>query len=293
MKWTLTRAIGYSPARPCRSSLPKSSTALPRPRRADDRAARPARRRRPALRARGVPLERCPGRADRSGARHSVGACWRRARRSTIARPHSRSRISATCIREGLLGDLHPEGGGRSRRRLPDLCLAAAELGRYCGATALSWNMHVCSTLWSGPLADDLTWTPADARRAQRPPRRAITSASSTTARSMRSRSRKAARRRPAASRSAPRREPVEGGFIVNGKKIFASLSGAADYYGVLCTERAEGENGDRAATRSISRFRPMPTASPSSATGIRSACAARSRARCCSRTCSCPRRRC
>jgi alkylation response protein AidB-like acyl-CoA dehydrogenase len=29
----------------------------------------------------------------------------------------------------------------------------------------------------------------------------------------------------------------VEGGWVLNGKKIFASLSGAADFYGVLCTE--------------------------------------------------------
>jgi alkylation response protein AidB-like acyl-CoA dehydrogenase len=30
----------------------------------------------------------------------------------------------------------------------------------------------------------------------------------------------------------------VDGGYLINGKKIFASLSGAADYYGVLCTEQ-------------------------------------------------------
>jgi alkylation response protein AidB-like acyl-CoA dehydrogenase len=41
----------------------------------------------------------------------------------------------------------------------------------------------------------------------------------------------------------------VAGGFVVNGKKIFASLSGAADYYGVLCTERAEGEAASRRNT--------------------------------------------
>src|SRR2546426_12770718 len=29
----------------------------------------------------------------------------------------------------------------------------------------------------------------------------------------------------------------VRGGWSINGKKIFASLSGAAHYYGVLCTE--------------------------------------------------------
>ena len=51
--------------------------------------------------------------------------------------------------------DMHPEGllgiciakqhgglGGSYRT----YCLAGAELGRTCGATALSWNMHVCST---------------------------------------------------------------------------------------------------------------------------------------------------
>jgi len=42
---------------------------------------------------------------------------------------------------------------------------------------------------------------------------------------------------------------PAPGGFVVNGKKIFASLSGAADYYGVLCTERGEGETASRRNT--------------------------------------------
>ena len=33
--------------------------------------------------------------------------------------------------------------------------LAAAEIGRYCGATALTFNMHVSSCLWTGYLADN------------------------------------------------------------------------------------------------------------------------------------------
>src|SRR5207249_3376390 len=41
----------------------------------------------------------------------------------------------------------------------------------------------------------------------------------------------------------------ADGGFRVSGKKIFASLSGAADYYGVLCTERGEGEDASRRNT--------------------------------------------
>src|SRR2546423_671743 len=42
---------------------------------------------------------------------------------------------------------------------------------------------------------------------------------------------------------------PTDGGWIVNGKKIFASLSGHADYYGVLCTEIAQGEQASRRNT--------------------------------------------
>ena len=37
----------------------------------------------------------------------------------------------------------------------------AAEIGRHCGSTALTYNMHVCSTLWTGALAEDLDMTPA------------------------------------------------------------------------------------------------------------------------------------
>ena len=58
---------------------------------------------------------------------------------------------------EGLLAICVPEADGGLGASYRTYCLAAAELGRYCGATALSWNMHVCSTLWTGALADDLT----------------------------------------------------------------------------------------------------------------------------------------
>ena len=44
---------------------------------------------------------------------------------------------------------------------------------------------------------------------------------------------------------------------MINGKKIFASLAGSADYYGVLCTEKKE--NLTAAATRCISPSPPTP----------------------------------
>jgi alkylation response protein AidB-like acyl-CoA dehydrogenase len=41
----------------------------------------------------------------------------------------------------------------------------------------------------------------------------------------------------------------VDGGWLVNGKKIFASLTGAADYYGILCGEARPGEQPSRRDT--------------------------------------------
>src|SRR5271163_4173967 len=73
--------------------------------------------------------------------------------------------------RTGLLGIAIPRKHGGLGADYQTYAIAAAEIGRYCGATALTWNMHVCSTLWSGPLADDLemdaaTHTEHEVRRA-------------------------------------------------------------------------------------------------------------------------------
>jgi alkylation response protein AidB-like acyl-CoA dehydrogenase len=49
----------------------------------------------------------------------------------------------------------------------------------------------------------------------------------------------------------------VDGGYVVNGRKIFASLSGAADYYGVLCTLDRPG------ATQRDSMYLAVPADAP------------------------------
>src|SRR5580704_1630991 len=56
----------------------------------------------------------------------------------------------------GLLGICIPKSHGGLGADYRTYALAAAEIARSCGATALTWNMHVCSTLWAGSLADDL-----------------------------------------------------------------------------------------------------------------------------------------
>ena len=60
----------------------------------------------------------------------------------------------------GLLGICIPSDQGGHGADLKTYMLTASEIGRYCGATALTFNMHVSSCLWTGPLADGLSIEP-------------------------------------------------------------------------------------------------------------------------------------
>jgi alkylation response protein AidB-like acyl-CoA dehydrogenase len=149
---------------------------------------------------------------------------------------------------EGLLAICIPESEGGAGASFRTYCLAAAELGRYCGATALSWNMHVCSTLWTGALADDLEMSAGE--RAQHNARRSVHYRRIVQDGAIYSQPfSEGGAAAAGAAAFGTEAKPVDGGFLVNGKKIFASLSGAADYYGVLCTERSEGDAASRRNT--------------------------------------------
>jgi alkylation response protein AidB-like acyl-CoA dehydrogenase len=155
---------------------------------------------------------------------------------------------------EGLLAICVPKAAGGAGASFTSYCLAAAELGRYCGATALSWNMHVCSTLWTGALADDLEMSAVE--RNEHNARRSLHYARIVGEGALYSQP--FSEGGAAAAGAAPfgtEAKPVDGGFLVNGKKIFASLSGAADYYGVLCTERMQ----DDAARRRNTLYLALP----------------------------------
>ena len=148
----------------------------------------------------------------------------------------------------GLLAVCVPEAQGGLGANYQTYCLAGAEMGRYCGATALSWNMHVCSTLWTGPLADSLDMSPED--RAGHERRRAVhyrrVVGEGAVYSQPFSEGGAAAAGQAAFGTEA---RPVDGGWLVSGKKIFASLAGHADYYGILCTERTEGVKPSRRNT--------------------------------------------
>ena len=62
----------------------------------------------------------------------------------------------------GLFGICVPKQYGGHGADLLTYSMTAAEIGRYCGGTALTYNMHVSSTLWTGDLADGLPMSDED-----------------------------------------------------------------------------------------------------------------------------------
>lgn len=148
----------------------------------------------------------------------------------------------------GLLAICVPKAEGGQGADFRAYMLSAAEMGRYCGATALTWNMHVCSTLWTGPLAADLEMSAED--RAAHDARRRLHCARIVEDGRVYSQPfSEGGAAAAGAAAFATRATPVAGGWRINGKKIFASLSGHADCYGVLCSEVAEGGDASRRGT--------------------------------------------
>jgi alkylation response protein AidB-like acyl-CoA dehydrogenase len=136
----------------------------------------------------------------------------------------------------GLLGLCVPKAHGGMGADFETYCLAAAEMGRWCGATALTFNMHACSALWTGPLADDLEMEKSERDELEKLRAghyKRIVEKGAIYAQPFSEGSAAAAGKIPFGTLAAK----ADGGWLVSGKKIFASLSGAADYYGVLCTE--------------------------------------------------------
>ncbi len=135
----------------------------------------------------------------------------------------------------GLLKICVPREHGGLGADFATYVMVAAEIGRHCGATALTWNMHVCSTMWAGFIADALEMTPpqrADHEHCRALHFRRVVEEGNVYAQPFSEGGAAAAGKAPFGTLA----KKVDGGYIVNGRKIFASLAGAADYYGVLCT---------------------------------------------------------
>jgi len=152
----------------------------------------------------------------------------------------------------GLSGICIPESSGGVGADFKTYMLTAAEIGRYCGSTALTFNMHVSSCLWSGYLIDNFELTPKQREEhnvIRKIHYQRILKDGAIYAQPF-SEGGDAAAGSKAFGTTALK---VDGGWLVNGKKIFASLSGHANYYGALCTELyAKNDKPDRANTMYI-----------------------------------------
>ncbi|MBL6952287.1 MAG: acyl-CoA/acyl-ACP dehydrogenase [Alphaproteobacteria bacterium] len=145
----------------------------------------------------------------------------------------------------GFLGLVIPERYGGLGVSYADYMEISAELGRWCGATALTFNMHCATMLWSSRMADDLEMTPeqraAHEQRRKGIYRKVIEDGAIFAQPFSEPNSAAAAGKAPFGTTA----RKVEAGWLVNGYKHFASLAGSADYYGVLCTEARETGEAD------------------------------------------------
>ncbi|MDM0043909.1 acyl-CoA dehydrogenase family protein [Variovorax dokdonensis] len=139
----------------------------------------------------------------------------------------------------GFLGLCIPKRFGGIGASFQTYMLVAAEIGRWCGATALTFNMHTCSTTYPGMLMDACPLSEDELKAGERARKhhfgriieegKLYSQPFSETGEDWTT--------RPYAT-SAKR---VDGGWLINGRKIFASLSSAADFHGIVCTEINDG----------------------------------------------------
>ena len=140
----------------------------------------------------------------------------------------------------GLLGVCVPARFGGLGASYADYVRVSEEIGRYCGATALTFNMHNATMLWCGEVSDLLDLDD-DARRRHEAVRSEMYRGVIEDGR-IHSQPFSEGLAPGATAGVATKAVPVDGGWLVTGRKIFASLSGAADYYNVTCQVPGEDE---------------------------------------------------
>ena len=165
----------------------------------------------------------------------------------------------------GLLGICVPKACGGLGADFATYVMVAAEIGRHCGSTALSYNMHVCSTMWSGFIADTLDMSAAersDHERIRAVHYQRVVDEGKVYSQPFSEGGAAAAGKAPWGT-LARRESGTQGGYRIKGKKIFASLSGAADYYGVLCTLEDPAPAAHGGGTMRDSLYLAVPADAP------------------------------
>jgi alkylation response protein AidB-like acyl-CoA dehydrogenase len=122
---------------------------------------------------------------------------------------------------------------------LGEYAMVGAEIGKYCGATALTFNMHNSSMMWSRFMYELPHLTDAD--RAAFAPLRERQFRRAVTEQGIYSQPISEAGQNWTSKPAQTHCRKVEGGWVINGFKKFASLAGYCDYYSIVCTEHFDG----------------------------------------------------
>ena len=162
----------------------------------------------------------------------------------------------------GLLALCVPEKYGGLGADFETYCLVAEQIARGNASTALTYNMHALTMLMMGPLTDGLELPPdvrerheeLSARRYRevveqgvfygQPHSEPVESGS-------------ADQLQVGGRRFGTRAEWVDGGYLVNGRKFFVSLAGAAQYYATPALLVGDGPWEDRTLYLAIPRDAP------------------------------------
>ena len=131
----------------------------------------------------------------------------------------------------GFLGLCVPIRYGGLGASYADYIRVSQEIGRYCGSTALTFNMHNATMLWAGEVADLLEMSLEERETHER--RRAEMFRGVVENGEIHSQPFSEGLSPGALSGVGTKAERVPGGYRVTGRKIFASLSGAAHRYNV------------------------------------------------------------
>jgi alkylation response protein AidB-like acyl-CoA dehydrogenase len=140
---------------------------------------------------------------------------------------------------EGFLTLTVPTEFGGHGFSLGEYAMVGAEIGKYCGATALTFNMHNSSMMWSRFMFDMPHLTSED--RAAFAPLRARQFRRAVKEQGIYSQPISEAGANWTSKPIQTNCRKVEGGWVINGFKKFASLAGYCDYYSIVCTEHFDG----------------------------------------------------
>ena len=131
-----------------------------------------------------------------------------------------------------LLALCVPEEHGGMGADFVGYALVAEELARHCASTALTYNMHCATTLLAGVIADSLGLGAETQKLLEA--RREVLFRNVVDHQVIYSQPFSEGNAPGATAGYTTEARPVDGGYRITGRKIFASLSGAADIHNVL-----------------------------------------------------------